>query len=252
MFSVSIVGSGNVASHLGKRLFAKGLKTDFVFSRNKATGTALAGELACKYSDNIQQLSVSDIILLCVPDSQIREISRQIPASGALVVHVSGNTPLASIDQKHTNAGVFWPMQSFSKEAVLSWDQMPIVVENRGEKEELLFALATTVTGNVFQLSEAKRKKLHLAAVLVNNFTNALYTEAEKLLKKEDLEFKMLLPLIEETVQKLKYLSPKEAQTGPALRGDKPTLDEHRELLKDDPELREIYELMSRRIGLGD
>jgi predicted short-subunit dehydrogenase-like oxidoreductase (DUF2520 family) len=89
---------------------------------------------------------------------------------------------------------------------------------------------------------------LHVAAVFANNFSNHMYTLAEKILKKETISFGLLRPLIRSTAENVQYRSPSEVQTGPAKRGDEEILKAHLEILKDDPELKTIYELMTSGI----
>jgi hypothetical protein len=82
----------------------------------------------------------------------------------------------------------------------------------------------------------------------VNNFVNHLYEIGSEILKDEDLPFEMLKPLIAETASKIELLSPKNAQTGPARRNDKKTIEKHLHLLEGSP-YKKIYELFTEQLN---
>jgi len=125
----------------------------------------------------------------------------------------------------------------------------PICVEALDDDTlQKLKSLAQSIDGDVHIISSQRRKVLHVAAVFANNFSNHMYALAEKVLKKETISFGLLRPLIRSTAENVQYRSPSEVQTGPARRGDEEILKAHLEILKDDPELKTIYELMTSGI----
>ena len=145
--------------------------------------------------------------------------------------------------------GVFYPMQTFSKQREVNFQEVPFFVEaKRPEDVEFLKAVAATLSEKVYEASSEQRKSLHLAAVFICNFTNHMYALAADLLEKYNLPFDVMLPLIDETARKVHELAPRDAQTGPAVRYDENVMNNHLAMLVDSPALQEIYKLMSKSI----
>ena len=126
---------------------------------------------------------------------------------------------------------------------------MPVIIDASDEKTLIqLLELASSISDTVVEGNDQVRLKMHLAAVFCNNFVNHLYALMQDYCKKESLDFNLLLPLIDETAARLKQLPAAEAQTGPALRGDKGTIEKHLQLLQSHPHLKNIYEVMTDSI----
>lgn len=245
--TASFVGSGNVATHLAIALKKVGVEIIDVFSENTENAKRFAAELKCSFSHGIQNLN-SDITILAIPDSKIKEVSGLLPENDSIVVHTSGITDMSVLEgRKHF--GVFYPLQTFSKERKVEMGKIPFCIEANNEDDlSLLVELASKLSQNVKAVSSKQRKLLHLTAVMVNNFSNHMYHMASEILETNNLDFELLLPLIQETAQKVNDIIPIKAQTGPARRNDKTTLDEHMEMLNAFPEYREIYKLLSEQI----
>ena len=144
--------------------------------------------------------------------------------------------------------GVFYPLQTFTKGRLLDFSTIPICIEaSDNESLALLRLLGEAISQNIYDINSDQRKKLHLAAVFANNFSNHLFHISETLCEKEDLPFELLKPLILETVKKLETLSPKDAQTGPARRDDSISIEKHLELLTNTNH-KKIYTLLSEAI----
>lgn len=189
----------------------------------------------------------TDLIILAVPDDAIEAVLRFYQFSSEhILVHTSG---AASIDLiRHERAGVFYPLQTFTWGEPVDFSTIPILIEGSSlSVEDALKELAQILSNTVQMTSSADRLKIHLAAVLVSNFTNHLYHRAEKWLNDSGISLEILYPLIDETLRKAKELGPEKAQTGPAIRGDKHTLDLHKDLIQD-TELKELYHLISEDI----
>lgn len=225
---IEIIGSGNVASHLYQALKDK-VETHLVNPRT------FEG-----WKDN------PSIVLISVSDSAIEEVASKIPRNGAIIAHTSGSVPVSELEPFSDNIGVFYPLQTFTKGVPLKYDEIPVFIEgNTGYAVNKLKELANIFSNNVFEADSVQRKKLHLAAVFACNFTNALAGVAFDILSKAGLEQKVILPLINQTVEKLNSLSPKEAQTGPAIRRDVKILEEHEKMLENSPEIAGIYKRIS-------
>ena len=235
--SATILGSGNIAFHLGKVLVQNGIRVDAVYSPNEIHATTLAEQLNTKAISTIELLSsASDIYIIAVKDTAIEEVSNQLAKVVGMVVHTSGNTDMQVL-WKHKRRAVFYPLQTISKHSELNFSHVPILLETQlSEDMELLTQLAVKLGTSAYQVDSEKRKVVHVAAVFANNFSNHLYGIAQQILTTNTLSFDMLKPLIRETANNIQTHNPREVQTGPAVRGDQTTIDNHLKLLEDMPE----------------
>lgn len=248
--SVVLIGAGNVATQIGLALRDKGITIRQIFSRTKQSAEALAKLCQCSYTTDIKTVQPNaDIYIYSVKDDALPALIEQTNVQTGLHLHTAGSIPASVFENKKSNYGVFYPMQTFSKNKKVMFDNIPIFVEaNSAQNLEQVKHLATLLSKNVTQCDSEQRKALHLAAVFCCNFTNHLYKVTNDLLKKEHLPFHVMLPLIHETVDKLHHLSPEEAQTGPAVRYDTTVINKHLDALKDMPGEQALYALLSKRI----
>ncbi|MBT2160772.1 Rossmann-like and DUF2520 domain-containing protein [Zobellia barbeyronii] len=246
MIKVSILGTGNVATHLFKA-FSKSDEIEIVqvIGRNKKALLALAPEE--KITSDFSNLNESDIYIIALSDNSIKTVSELLTHKNKLIVHTSGSTPMNELS-RHERHGVFYPLQTFSKSNELDFKKVPICLEAENKEDlVLLKKLANLVSENVYEIHTEQRKSLHLAAVFVNNFTNHLYHMGSEICKENNVRFEILSPLIQETARKIETLSPYEAQTGPARRNDSKTIANQLEQIKKQ-ELKAVYELLSKSI----
>jgi predicted short-subunit dehydrogenase-like oxidoreductase (DUF2520 family) len=251
--NVSFIGSGNLAWHLAPALDNTDFAVREVYSRNVANADALVERLyEAKSKATLDfSTSASRIFIVAVPDDAIQEIVREIILpENAILVHTSGSQPLSILAYAGTpNTGVFYPLQTFTKGRKLDFRDIPVFIES--ENSYTLNALqnvAKAITKKVYAISSAKRKALHVSAVLASNFTNHMLTLSKSVLSEHGLDFDHLKPLIAETINKALTIGPENAQTGPAKRGDLEILDHHMEFLQADEELAEIYRIISQHI----
>lgn len=245
MMSISILGSGNVAQNL----FEAFIKSEYIHivqvvgrSTDKLHYVKARTSIAT-YGD---ELKPADMYMLAISDDAIQEISDKLTVNG-LVVHTSGAVPLSSLG-KHERIGVFYPLQTFTTGKIQSFEKIPVCIEANNENDlQRLEELGNRINSRVKRIDSQKRKALHVSAVFVNNFSNFMYTIGEQICSENGMDFSLLTPLIEETVNKIKDMRPYEAQTGPARRGDQKTLHAHLKLLKNKNH-REIYSLLSNSL----
>ncbi len=239
---VVIVGSGNVASVLGRLIKKNDHEIIQVVSRNAEHAKILAEELLCPFSDNNNTIDTSaELYLVAVNDSALYELNRSFHLGNKLILHTAGSVPRDILKDISVNYGVLYPLQSLRKEMGYP-DDIPLLIDgNTEETITLTEDFAKTISGIVVKASDEERLKLHVAAVIVSNFTNHLYALAEEFCEKEKVDFKMLAPLIKETTERVSTHSPGQVQTGPALRNDIFTLDKHLRLLANHPRLRYVY-----------
>ena len=245
---IVLIGSGNVATHL-----ALGLKDEChimqVYSRILAHAERLSCEIkGCVAIDNLSHIyQNADIYIICVPDDAIDSIVASVPDNGALWLHTSGTISLNVLSKHREHCGVIYPMQSFSRELAVNWNEVHVFVEGNNEETlEKTRQLACVLTNNVTSCDSDKRRVLHVAAVFSCNFTNHMWCQASNLLAEHGLSFDAMLPLIRNTVEKLNNLTPGQSQTGPAQRGDHEVIARHLSML--DGRRHEIYKLLSESI----
>ncbi|WP_367389685.1 Rossmann-like and DUF2520 domain-containing protein [Lewinella sp. LCG006] len=251
---IVLIGAGNVAWHLGQQLQAEGGDVVCVYSRSAGSATALAKLLDCPASTELSEIpATADWYLLLVPDSKIGGVAEKLQAHispNALVMHSSGATPANVLAPYFMHHGVFYPLQTFSKERVLDFNEVPLCLYTAQEGDyQRVESVAKRLVKNVYRVGDEQRAQLHLAAVFVNNFTNYLQYIGQAISQENQLPGALLQPLLKETIAKLDDLTPAEAQTGPAIRNDIPTMERHLALLKDHPQWTLLYKQLSMGIA---
>lgn len=247
MISVAIIGYGNVGQHLHKAfLKTESIVVNQIYVRTLSKVAHLSSNMV---TNNLATLKQADIYIIAVSDDAIPEVSAQIHSKNALVVHTSGSVSIDVLD-KHKNKGVFYLLQSFSKNKAIDFNQIPFCLESNNEKNDaLLLKLATAIGKNTYAINSNQRQQLHVAAVFVNNFTNHMYKIGNDICETHNIPFDILLPLIKETAAKVNVLKPTEAQTGPAKRNDIKTINNHLSLLNDQQQY--IYKILTKSIQDG-
>lgn len=244
---VAIIGSGNIASHLAKFFHRNGHRVVQVYNRTVDSGQALADSVSAQFITSLQDLSAVDLVIIAVSDDVIAEIAEQIsPTHEAIIVHTSGATNIKALS-RFQRYGVIYPPQSINKHIENQrLADIPFAIE--GATDETTNILLTTMQAMApksFVCNSEQRLALHVGAVFVNNFSNALYQMAYEILKQKGLDFELLRPLLLETAQKVQNNLPKAVQTGPAARNDNNTINAHLQFLRDNEALTEIYQQLT-------
>lgn len=247
MIKVILLGSGNVATHLFQAFSkANGVEVVQVFSR-----TISKDFPETLQTSDYKEIKAADVYIICVSDSAISSVSSQLSFENRLVVHTSGSSDLNLLDSKNKK-GVFYPLQTFTKNKAVDFSEIPICLEAENVSDyNFLEKVANSISKNVYVISSEQRKALHVSAVFVCNFTNHLYTIGNTICLENNIPFEILQPLIEETAKKIKSLSPSEAQTGPAIRNDKKTIEKHIDFLTNENQ-KEIYKILTKSIQNGE
>jgi len=248
MISVTLIGAGNVAVHLYKALKkTKNISVVQWYNRNLKVIEAHQNELSI--TNNLDDLKQADIYIIAVSDDAIGNLSSKLPFNDKLVVHTSGSVSLHDLDKKNRR-GVFYPLQTFTKNADIDFTEVPICIEIESKADlQILKKLSEALGCKHYRVNSDQRAALHLAAVFVNNFVNQLYRVGHEITESKSVDFNILKPLIKETARKIETLSPYMAQTGPAKRGDKKTIKKHLRTLDKDIH-KDIYELLTKSIKL--
>ena len=246
MIQVVIIGSGNVAQHLISA-FAK-CETVVViqaFARDKNSLTHLLD--FNKITSDFTDLKEADLYIISVSDAAIAQVSSKIPFTNKLVAHTSGSFSIDDLDIKNRKA-VFYPLQTFSKNAALNFKEIPICLEAQNQEDYTILEKVTqNISDKTYKINSEQRKSLHVSAVFVCNFVNHLYQIGNKICKENQLDFDILKPLIQETANKIMMLSPNDAQTGPAKRNDTQTINSHLNFLSDQNQ-KDIYKMLTKSI----
>ena len=247
-YKISILGAGNVGTHLALALYETDYTVLQIFSREKKNAQDLAKKVNASAISSIANLSNEvDIIFVCVSDSAIADVVNKIDFQSTLIAHTAGSVSIDILNE-FNNFGVFYPLQSFSKQSKLDIKTVPFCIEaNTQENKNILLSVAKSLSESVYELSSEQRLQCHLAAVFDNNFSNHMFAIAEQLLSKNQISFDILKPLILETANKVQNTKPILAQTGPAFRNDKNTIKQHLDALQS-PQLEKIYSFVSKNI----
>lgn len=246
---IIFIGAGNVATHLATELYKQQHSILQIYSRTSISAEVLAQKVDAEPITNIRTISPdADIYIFSVKDSILQELISQLPENKGIYIHTAGSLSINIFEGYAKSYGIFYPFQTFSKNREIEWENIPIFIE-ASDQDTLnrIKSIAEGVTQKVIELSSEKRKYLHLTGVFACNFVNYMYTISEDILAEIDLPFDVVLPLIEETCQKVHSLNPIEAQTGPAIRFDKNIIDKHLSLIHD-KKVNDIYRLISEKI----
>ena len=246
---IVIIGAGNAATALGKKCVEAGHTVLQVYNREENGGKSLALKLNSDFTtDPLQLNQQADIYLLAVADNAIDEISSWLKLEKKLIVHTAGSVSMHALKNISRNYGVLYPLQSLRKE-MNELPAIPFLVDGNTEDNiALIMDFAQTISTQVAIANDEQRLKIHVAAVVVSNFTNHLYALAAEYCSKENVPFNMMLPLIKEVANRLNYFPPQQMQTGPAVRNDVATIEKQIGLLKNYKELKEIYSLFTKSI----
>lgn len=248
--TVSIVGAGNLATHLAVGLNERGYDIKEIWSKDSTNAAILAKVVEASTCINLSDLNTDvDLVIVSVKDDAIEEVVKLLPTKLHSVIHTSGSLDMKVLNVGFENIGVLYPLQSFNKNEMADWRVVPVCVEANNDKfTNLLFELAKTLSNQVEYLNSTQRGQLHIAAVFANNFSNYLFSLAYEIAVKQHLPFSLLIPLIHQTAHRLSNENPFNLQTGPAQRNDVAVIKKHLEQLASNKNAQEVYEFLSNEI----
>lgn len=249
---IVFVGAGNLATNVARALKNAGHEITQVYSRTQESADSLASQVGADAVSDLDDVArEADIYIVSVKDGALSDVVARLcdGSRRGLFVHTAGSIPMSIFEGHADRYGVFYPMQSFSKQRQVDFTDVSVFVEARHESDlRLLTDLGSSLSQHVMQLDSEGRKHLHLAAVFACNFVNHCYDLASEVLDRYDIPFSSMLPLIDETARKVHSMSPKSAQTGPAIRYDENVIGMQSRMLNYDDRIRQIYDIMSKSI----
>lgn len=246
---ISFIGAGNVATHLAKGLFAKGIQIEQILSRTMPSASELANAVNAEPITDVHHLKEVDCILLSIPDDFIPSFFEQLKNRKEIIAHTSGITGIENLGDDDTRTAYFYPLQTFRKRQKINLETTPFFIETKfDEDKEQLIHLAQLISNTVVDSTIEQKRHLHLSAVVVNNFVNHLYGFVKQDLEVKQLDFSYLKPIIETTIQRCMSENPFEIQTGPAIRGDEKTIQQHLSLIDYSKEYQHLYTLLTKSI----
>lgn len=249
-YSISFAGAGRVGGALCEELFRSGFRIDLISTPTEKRGKPLAESCLAKWSSELIFPESTEILIVAVPDRNIAGVLSQIKCSpDTLVVHTSGATDISIFPDSIRHKGIFYPLQTFSNDRKVNFESLPFLIEASDDPSSaILENLALCMGGRVYHVDSEHRRMLHLAAVFACNFTNFMFTTGKGIAERAGFDFEILIPLINETLSKALANGPENSQTGPAMRNDTNTIENHLELLSFAPELKTIYREISQSI----
>lgn len=247
---IVIVGAGNVGYHLGLRLHRAGFLIKQIFSRTVKHGKSLADVVGCSYVTNLREIVPdAEVYLLCVTDDAMRSVVDDLKIHNKIVLHTAGSVSRKISDRIDIHQGVLYPLQSFNRNADVTWEDVPVFIDGDSDATiSIATQIAKALSSNVQLANDEQRMAIHIAAVFANNFSNHCMAIGQRLLEEHGYNFSVLKPLIETTFNRLKSTKPFDVQTGPAIRNDATTVEKHLQTLKEFPDWKRLYDLLSNDI----
>ena len=248
--NISFAGAGRVGTALCKEMYKAGFNIETVVSLSRLNGESLARACMASWSTELIFPDSTDILIVTVPDQKLNEVLNNIVCNPqTLVVHTAGSIGINEFPEHIAKKGVFYPLQTFSKDRKVNFQDLPFLLEASDEISlKLLKNLAETLGGVTHYADSGNRRMIHLAAVFICNFTNHMLTEGNDIASKAGFSFDLLVPLLNETILKAREIGPSRAQTGPAVRNDQITIQKHIELLSSSPDVQRIYNEITKSI----
>jgi predicted short-subunit dehydrogenase-like oxidoreductase (DUF2520 family) len=248
-FNISFIGAGNVAEALALALYREKQNIISVTSAGGTSAKALAAKTASVAQEGYRFTDSTDIIIIAVNDSSIKQVTGLIECNeDTIIIHTAGSVHINTL-QRFDKAGVLYPLQTFTKGRVVNMKAVPFFIEATDEETlEVIRELALLIGSSVHQCVSERRKLLHLAAIFACNFPNFMMTIGSDIVSRAGFNSGVLNPLIKEMAGKAVAMGPEEAQTGPARRNDKETINDHLEILSYSAEYHDIYEQISNMI----
>ncbi len=248
--NIVVIGAGSVATHLAVALYNRGFDIVQVFSRSEQSAYELAHRVRAKSCIRLEEIDPNaELYLIALRDEALQLVATDLKVNRGIVVHTSGTLSMSLLGKTSARFGVIYPLQTFTKSKPLDLKKVPFCIEASDQPTlQFLMAVASMLSNDVRHITSDQRRYLHIAAVFACNFSNFMYVAASDILRSRDIDFAILLPLMQEFFNKIATMEPWEAQTGPAIREDQTVIQKHLLMLESYPQYREIYREITQKI----
>ena len=248
--NITVIGAGNVGSQLCKHLHFRGYKIDAIINSGSNVSEKFLDDISSVHVDQIRNLPAeSDAYLIAVSDDQYEDVIAEFPYRDKLMIHTSGSFESEKFEKITKRWGCLYPLQTISKIKEVNWENVQFFTECAQEKDYLKMSTLCKKAGFIYQYANSeKRKQLHVAAVVSNNFTYHLLSLVKTHCLKNNIDYNHLRHLIELSIENITKENPFVLQTGPAVRKDSKLIEKQLDMLKNEHELKEIYDLFTRQI----
>ena len=248
--NITVIGAGNVGSQLCKHLHFRGYKIDAIINSGSNVSVKFLDDIGSIHVDQIGNIPAeSDAYLIAVSDDQYEDVIAEFPYRDKLMIHTSGSFESEKFEKITKRWGCLYPLQTISKIKEVNWENVQFFTECAQEKDYLKMSTLCKKAGFIYQYANSeKRKQLHVAAVVSNNFTYHLLSLVKTHCLKNNIDYNHLRHLIELSIENITKENPFVLQTGPAVRKDSKLIEKQLDMLKNEHELKEIYDLFTRQI----
>ena len=265
--SFALLGASRTGIALAFHLDKAGFEPLFLWNRSQAGLDRVKDVVRFqKTSTNLAQISNGvEWIIIAVTDDAIPEVARQLSNqltndSTTKVFHISGARDaglLACLKEKGCRIGSFHPLLSVPDIKTGIREIPDTVFSCEGEMKDDLQKIAAKIAAGGITVSSNQKAFIHIAAVFVNNYQTVMIQTLKKAASQLDIDSgvleKMVQKLSWQALEKAWTESQKDSLTGPAIRGDLNTIDQHLKQLEFFPELQTLYrqylELTRKLIG---
>ena len=108
--NITIIGSGNVGTHLAEKLFSFGYTIDCIFGLREESGKFLAKKTSSKYTNNQGEIPKdSDLYIVALKDDLYLDLLSKISLNENLVVHTSGSFESEQLQKITYRWGCLYP-----------------------------------------------------------------------------------------------------------------------------------------------
>lgn len=263
MKKVAIIGAGSLGHFFAKRLKESGYSIDLVVSRTMKSASKLAGPYEAKAFtvESLPSLEDYSVLVLAVPDDSIADLAFKVstywkPKGSAIVFHCSGlktRSLLLPLASKYSKVCAIHPLRSIviGQEIAFEEDLNCGVELDPADKFEIS-AFLEEVNLSPIWLNENNKAQYHLAASMLSNFTVSIQFAIAEICedmreKGSNIELSHFGDLLRGTLENVNSKGPKDALTGPILRGDIGTVEAHLQILDENyPNLQTVYKQLAK------
>lgn len=254
--SISVVGPGRLGRALSESLIKAGYTVREIVFPNARSLAENARKLSSKLRSRATTLEQarfdSDIIWLCVPDSQLEPVSGSLQSvaswKGKVVLHSSGaitSDALLALRKCGASVGSAHPLMTFVHCSQPKLKCVPFALEGDQAALRTVRAIIKGLGGETFNVRKQNKAKYHAWATMLSPLLLSFLMTAEQVARATGISARdsrqKMLPMVRQTLSNYVTIGPEAAFSGPLIRGDMDVIGQHLKALKGIPEAREVY-----------